>query len=296
VLRGFHKVILGQLPELIVSPFIFLMILCVLVYGYKIKEFSVYLLILSCSYLFALIFCLVALCRLIDFKKLFQSISVNSRKYSALGVPFLWLNVLSVGTREMDAIMLGLLGEMSDVGVYGVVQRGVRLITFAEASVTMAVAASFSYSYSKSDLVELQRQYIQASVIIFCFSAPILLGLIFFSRFYLSLFGDNFQVGVVPLIIMLLAHVIHLFVGPALVLLNMTNGVLEVVRILICILIIKLVLNFILIPEFGLYGVSISYFLAVLTSYILAAIVISKKLNVNAFITFLFLSRKNDEK
>lgn len=160
--------------------------------------------------------------------------------------------------QSVDIIILKNYYEYSIVAYYGVVMRVSFLIGVVLMSINAIISPQISKLYfadHKNDLLKLMNKSIMLNFILTC---PLILFLLLFPKLVLSFFGDNYENSSNVLIIILLGQVINVFSGSVGVYLNMTGRQKIFQLILLVTLVINVILNFVLIPFYGMTGAAIS--------------------------------------
>jgi O-antigen/teichoic acid export membrane protein len=83
---------------------------------------------------------------------------------------------------------------------------------------------------------------------------PLFLGIMFFGKFLLSIFGEGFEHSLSVLRILCFGQIINALCGPVMYLLNMTGNEKKARNTMIYAAIINISANILLIPIFGLKG------------------------------------------
>lgn len=160
--------------------------------------------------------------------------------------------------QSVDIIILKNYYEYSIVAYYGVVMRVSFLIGVVLMSINAIISPQISKLYfadHKNDLLKLMNKSIMLNFIL---TFPLILFLFLFPKLVLSFFGDNYENSSNVLIIILLGQVINVFSGSVGVYLNMTGRQKIFQLILLVTLVINVILNFVLIPVYGMTGAAIS--------------------------------------
>jgi O-antigen/teichoic acid export membrane protein len=103
-------------------------------------------------------------------------------------------------------------------------------------------------------------------------------------HFFLNLFGKDYLLGAVPLVILGFGQLFNVFVGPVGNALNMANSERVVFRVSALTLVLNLGLNALLIPYFGLIGAAVATVSSLVLWNIILAIQLKIKHGVNVSI------------
>jgi O-antigen/teichoic acid export membrane protein len=156
---------------------------------------------------------------------------------------------------QADLVLLGLIREDAEVGVYRVVVQMGNLVIFGLVAINQALHPHFAALYSSGDLNKLQRLVTMSArailalalipVALFLFAGRPILGLVF---------GAEYVIGAVALAILSLGQLSNVAFGSVGALLNMTGHERDTMRGMMVAIVINLVLNLALIPYFGMAG------------------------------------------
>ena len=181
---------------------------------------------------------------------------------------------------SIDLLMLSFLKSTAEVGVYDICVK----ISIATGIILMAVNAiatpKFSEYYANQQMDLLKQSVSQSTKLIFCLSIPILTIIFIWSSGILSLFGEEFIVGSTTLIILAIGQFINAMCGSVGNLLKMTNNQLVFQNILIGALGINILLNLLLIPDYGIVGAAIASTVCLAFWNFVSVYYAKKKLNI----------------
>lgn len=180
-------------------------------------------------------------------------------------------------------LLLGALGTEEDVGVYNVAIKLSTLTGIFLVAANSISAPKFAEFYARHDIKGLSVFVRQSTKLIFWSSVPILVLIMIFPSFFLRLFGEDFEIGITAMIILLVGQFINGISGSVGYLLQMTGKQNIFQIILFFALIINIILNALLIPLYGITGAAIAT--AVSTVFWNMASIIYIKLKFN-FVTF----------
>ena len=155
-------------------------------------------------------------------------------------------------TSQVDIVMLGAFTSTENVGIYAVVIKLGMMITFILTSINMVLAPKFAELYYSNDLESLRNVAQKSSKIIFYTTIPLLLILIIFGKPILSLFGSEFIFGYWALVFVALGQFVNTICGSTGYFMNMTGNQKEFNKIMMFATLLNIILNYILIPIFGI--------------------------------------------
>ena len=176
-----------------------------------------------------------------------------------------------------DTIMIGYYLNESDVGVYRLAFKVATLITFAQFAINGIAAPMFSSFYAKNDLAGMKKITRNIGYMNIAISTPIFIAILIFPSFVLDFFGEEFSVGVAPLIVLAVGQIINALCGPVMYLLNMTGKEKKARNIIIVASVINLGLNVYFIPIYGLMGAAFATAISTAVWNVMAVIQIKKE-------------------
>ena len=242
--------------------------------------FVLYLIIISTLCLVSFFLVLVSLRR--SFKGSIKLKKISQPKLDRilnLSIPmFLFSSTLSI-SEWTNTLILGWLGSAEDVGIYTILVRISSLNVLVLIAISTVVAPKLSQKFAQNDFLGLKEEVQKSTKLIFWGSLPIQVLLFIFGGLILSIFGESFEKGLLPLYILLISQFINSTMGIVTVLLNMTDGQIFLRNASIARVLVTVSLNIILIPHIGLYGVAISVLAGILTINILCIRRAYKKLS-----------------
>jgi O-antigen/teichoic acid export membrane protein len=176
-----------------------------------------------------------------------------------------------------DTIMIGYYLNEADVGVYRLAFKVATLITFAQFAINSIAAPMFSSFYAKNDLAGMKKITRNIGYMNIAISIPIFIAILIFPSFVLDLFGEEFSVGVAPLIVLAVGQIINALCGPVMYLLNMTGKEKKARNIIIVASVINLGLNVCFIPIYGIMGAAYATAISTVVWNVMAVIQIKKE-------------------
>lgn len=227
---------------------------------------------------FAYVFSLLAgvLLAFVFLKKVFPPIANRKKPYKfevkkILGFswPLAFVGFFNVIVIQINTIMLGYYSTSEAVGIFGAVQRTSLVIPVILASFTAVFAPVIADLYNRKQLKKLESLYKIVTNWIFMISLPLFLIFVFFSREVLGIWGDEYIVGWLSLIIVSVAMLFNCGVGSVKFIIMMTgrsrlNLVNDGTTFALTI-----ILNILLIPGYGILGASISFAAAIIIGNIM---------------------------
>lgn len=263
ILRG-NNIIRPKVYADIGQPFLFLVFLCLFVL-LKLPFISIiyaYVLamVLISSGIIAYLFRKIKL----SFK---TYVRISKKELLRFSIPLLATSVMAIVLGWTDTLMLGRYATAEDVGVYNISMSLARLLNFPLGAVSFVYMPVAAEMLARKQYVELNRTYQILTKWVFSVTLPIFFILFFFPEMTITfLFGASFVDASDSLRILSVCFLFHAFLGANGVIL-LVMGMSRMVMIL-CIgsAVLNIVLNYVLIKQFG-YGVN-GASIATLVSYI----------------------------
>jgi O-antigen/teichoic acid export membrane protein len=183
----------------------------------------------------------------------------NYKKILAFSLPLFFSDIFMSFMGWIDTFFLGVFKTTTDVGIYNVVLPLVSTLTIFLSAFGNIFLPISSELYAKNDHKEIARTYSSVSRWMFILSLPVLFTVLFFSEEILKiLFGEAYISGAFALQILILAYFARVVAGPAPQALMTFNKTKLLFYINSIAAIINFVLNYILIPKYGLIGAAIA--------------------------------------
>jgi O-antigen/teichoic acid export membrane protein len=156
--------------------------------------------------------------------------------------------------QSIDIILLGKFIDFETVAYYSVAVKLATVTSLVLQSVNIIIAPKIAEIFDKKKYLEIKKLVKKSSRLIFLLSLPALLVLTIFTTWFLSFFGEDYVVAKTALWFLLLGQFFNILCGPVAIYMNMTGKQNKLQIILALGLITNLVLNWILIPMYGMVG------------------------------------------
>lgn len=176
------------------------------------------------------------------------------RMWYAAALPLLVMNLANLLQNEAGLLMVSeMLGD-TEAGLYRAAARGAALVLIVDAVIARLLAPMLSHSLAANDQPEVRRLLRLSALLSIGVGASICLVLGGGANFYLGLFGEEFTAGRSVLWIFLAGYAVYFMTGAATTLLIMLGHEKSVLLVKLVTLALCLILNFILIPKYGIVG------------------------------------------
>lgn len=203
------------------------------------------------------------------------------REWLKVSLPLLLIASMLVVLNQTDIIMVGALRGSDQAGIYSAASRIADLVVFALMAINSILAPMISELYSTGKKKELQRIVTLAARAIFAFTLMFSIILVVFGKFALSLFGAEFVVTYVPLLILLCGQIVNALAGSVGLIMTMTGHQNQAGAIVAVSAAVNITLNALLIPLFGLTGAAISTAFTMVLWNITMLVYVQRRLGIN---------------
>lgn len=223
-LRGLHHVVLGQLPESLVMPGLFIALLAA--WSFAGAAFTPEIAV-------ALRFAAVAAAFAVGAWLLLRRLPVQVRRaasryetasWARSAVPLLFIGGMVIINTQTDVLMLAAIQGSESAGVYQATARGAELVALSLVVVNVTIQPVISRLYAAGEMHRLQRVLTAAARGTLAIALPAALVLALFGRPILGLvFGQEFERGALCLAILCGAQVVNAGAGSVGAILTMTG-------------------------------------------------------------------------
>jgi len=255
-LRGMGQIVVGQLPEFVIRPGFFLLLLVGGMLGLG-RPFSAPLAMgfqVAASLMAFLIGAWLLVQRTPPAVRQASPV-VESRGWLVSSITFALITGFSVVNNQIGTIILGMLEAPEKVGIFRVAAQVATLAAFGLQAVNMVVAPRFASLYAERKMDRLQ-QLATGSARIVLASSVLLTGIFLIAGrpFFQKVFGAEFNAAYAPLLILLAGQTVNAMAGSVGFLLNMTGHERDTAKGMGIAVVSNLILNLVLVPRWGVEG------------------------------------------
>ena len=176
------------------------------------------------------------------------------RELLVFSYPLMFVTILLTLMHWMDILMLGAFTNASTVGLYHPAARTAGLLQALLASFLSIYSPMIAQFHAKSDQKNMSGSYKLVSRWLLTFSIPVALIFLVYPQKVMLLFGAEYLPSANVLIVLTAATFIHAILGAAQSTLSMTGHTRLLLWNAIGAFIINIILNIILIPNYGMIG------------------------------------------
>jgi O-antigen/teichoic acid export membrane protein len=206
------------------------------------------------------------------------------RQWLKVSLPLLLIDGMQILLKRTDIIMIGAILGSNDAGIYSAASQISNFVVFALLAINATLAPMISELYHTGRGRELQRIIMLASRVIFVFTLVVSIILAVSGEFMLSLFGQDFTIAFVPLLILLTGQVVNSLAGSVGLIMTMTSHQNPAGAIIVVSTAANITLNALLIPLFGLAGAAISTAFTMALWNIAMLTFVRRKIGINSTI------------
>ena len=292
ILRGLHRVIEALSPELIVRPLLLMLLVVGLAWVVKAPVSAPIALSMNGLALIAAFLLGRHWQRnLMPIEARTASPIIQSSGWQHIAVPLFLIAAMQLLIVRLDIILLGALEGHEQAGRYAAASRVADLVVFALASANVIVAPLIAGLHARNDIAGMQHMLALLAKGITLLTLPVVVIIGFFGQSILGLFGHDYEVAYLPLLILVCGQVVNALSGPVDFIMAMTGQQMKMLQILALATGLNLVLNLLLIPPLGLLGAAIATASTTIFWNLFMRRVVRQRLGVDASVLILFRRR-----
>ena len=285
-LRGLQHVILGQLPENLITPGLFAVILIAWLSIASSLSLELTPDIAMASRFFAVAISFVVgawlLMRRLPMQIRSATPHYQMKEWSKSATPLLFIIGIGIIGPEANMLLLAMLGSAESAGIYQAASRGAELVAFSLVVANMAIQPTISKLYSTGETKQLQKIIKVAARGTLGLALPVALVLSFFAKPILgSVFGVEFERGAISLGILCAAQVIAAASGSVGQILYMTGHERDAFIGIIAGFFANITFSLILIPIWDIEGAALASALSIITCNVVLALLVHKRTGLN---------------
>ena len=174
-------------------------------------------------------------------------------------MPFAFMLGLQIINNRADTIMLGIFRPTSEVAYYDIAMRTSELVLFLQVTVNMAIAPNISKLYAETKSTQLSAFITKAVRFSLLITLPVVgIIAIYGEQLIVYIFGAEYKAAIFAMYILMIGHCVNILFGPNDLMLNMCKKERYTLRGVAIAALINLVLNYFLIPVYGVEGACIA--------------------------------------
>lgn len=202
-----------------------------------------------------------------------------------VSAPMFTTTIMQLIMSWAGTLILASFSSEADVGVFNALVRISVFTNITFLAINSITMPRFAEAFASDNTISLMRHAKEASRLIILTSLPIFVGLAIFPKYILGVFGKEFPGNEISLYILLGGQLIVILSGLPAQILNMTGRQAILRNIAILSALVNVIACFILIPRYGIPGVSIAQGMGILVWNISCVLAVKRHFG---FYTFAF--------
>jgi O-antigen/teichoic acid export membrane protein len=180
------------------------------------------------------------------------------RNILKISIPLMFAQSVQFIMAWTDKLMIGTLMSAESVAVYGVAFRFSMGVSITLMAINSISSPKFAEKFANDDIKGMGKIAMQSAKIIFWTTLPLATILLIFPKFFMGLYGSEFLIGFEALRWLIIGRIVNALSGSVGNLMQMSGQQKIYMNILIIGSVINVVLNYYLIPIYGIKGAAIS--------------------------------------
>lgn len=189
--------------------------------------------------------------------------------------------IVQMATQWAGQFIAGIYCAQKQLGQLAVAQRTSMLISFILVAINLVSAPKFASLYKQGKGENLKRYAINTTRLMVLFSTPIVLVILCFPRYIMTLFGPGFADGAPMLFVFALGQYVNVLTGSVTLLLMMSGHERDMRNLQIFIGIFCIILNLILVRTNGAFGAALATAISIAVQNLICAGIVKKRLGFN---------------
>jgi O-antigen/teichoic acid export membrane protein len=178
----------------------------------------------------------------------------QTRRWLGVALPLLFYSIFAIVIPRIDTLAIGLFLGSEEVGIYSAAVKTATIIGITLAAVNTIISPMIVSHYTRRDMAGLQDVVSLATLVSFGVSLLLAAGMVIFSGPILRSFGGEFIRARASLFLLILGQLINVGMGSVGLLMILTGFEKQSAVILGWSALIIAVLDFLIIPAFGIIG------------------------------------------
>ncbi|MEM7124302.1 MAG: flippase [Pseudomonadota bacterium] len=175
------------------------------------------------------------------------------RAWLAASIPMMLVTLIVIGINQVDIFVLELIADERDVGYFGAVSTTVHVIYLAQTATVGLLSPLISKALDDGQSA-IGGLHTRGFRLLICLTVPLSIGVAVFASSILSLFGSVYVVATDALLILTAGFFVSTVLGLSAIWLQYSGNERLVMWVMLGALVSNIVLNFILIPIYGING------------------------------------------
>lgn len=270
-LRGLQRVILGQLPEFIVRPGLFLLFIGSLaLLRSKALSPPIAMMLYAMASFLSFIIGAWFLWRHTPQIVGQSSPSVQTRGWLASSITFALMDGFNIVDQQASTVILGFFTTLDVVGCFQVAKQASILAVFGLDAINAVIAPRIAGLWAQNAKAHLQRLMTRSAQAAFAFSAFVTVAFVLIGQLFLQLvFGPEFNSSYLPALILFVGQMVNAVTGPVGLLLAMAGYERYVAKAKGIAMVVNILAGVALVPVLGIIGAAIAVSVSLAISNVL---------------------------
>jgi O-antigen/teichoic acid export membrane protein len=282
VLRGLRRIVQSQLPELMLRPGLFLLLVLAVAQAGSLTPPTAMALHAGAA-LATFVVGIVLMMRALPPEVRGSAPEYRGSAWTASLMPLSFLAAMQIARQQGDVVLLGLLASEREVGIYRVVSQMSHAVVFGLVIVNAALAPQVARLYEGRDHASLQRLLTWTARLALLGAFPVFLVFATLGdRLIRTIFGVEYVEGHAALAILSAGHLVSVSAGAVILVLTMTGHERDTASSVAIAVALNLMLGFVLIPRFGAEGAAFASAATMIVWNVLLAIRIRQRLGMDS--------------
>ncbi len=209
-----------------------------------------------------------------------NSNSISFQKIIKTSIPMTLSSIALLLMQQMDVLVLENYATKADLAYYGVALKLSMTISIILTAINQTISPKIAEFYFKNNFKELQKILYKSILMTTGLALPIALILSIFPNQILTFFGENYSKATGAMLILIMGQLFNALAGSTDLYLNMTGKQVFFQKVMMLALALNVILNFILIPLYGMNGAAWSTTISLTFWNITSIYYIKKKDNI----------------
>tara|TARA_B100000214_G_scaffold99396_1_gene69216 strand:- start:176 stop:1504 length:1329 start_codon:yes stop_codon:yes gene_type:complete len=184
--------------------------------------------------------------------------NLTLRKILKISIPLMLAQSVQFIMAWTDKLMIGNMMSAESVAIYGVAFRFSMGVSITLMAINSIASPKFAEKFATNNIQGMGKIAMQSAKIIFWTTIPLASILLLFPRFFMGLYGSEFLIGFEALRWLIIGRVVNALSGSVGNVMQMSGQQNSYMHILIIGALINILLNYFLIPMYGINGAALA--------------------------------------
>ncbi|HAF62984.1 MAG TPA: hypothetical protein DCK95_11770 [Anaerolineaceae bacterium] len=281
-LRGLNKITLGQFPDLIILPGIFIIFFSLFfLFVPSMLNANISLALRAASTIVASVFSIVFISKKTPKAVRETKPTYQKKIWTSSAIPLGLSNGLGMVKTRISILLMAFFVTADQIGTFQVAVSTAALASLILNAVDAAVAPQFASLYIQGRQRTLQKLVLNSTRIVFIFNVFVTVIFIIFGKILLEfVFGVELVEAYSTILIIMAGQMVNSFFGSVPTLLNMTGHEKDVMKVIGFSSLINIIITLLLTPRFGIMGGAISTASSLAFAQLIMTVIVNKRLGI----------------